>query len=559
MKNKRKFEKGSVLILSFMTFAVLFTIGQGFFARSLNEAKLSEISLSERQAFYLAEGGKNAALADLRVRATATLNNGVRGVSDIARLQSYLPISRSLEFLRDYAGFTLDNPGISGNVYVIPPGRDIGTGNYSSLIEVFTNGAPSNGVPPNPERFVFPYRYQISATGSSTIRGTVQQFVQSTGVFTVTVERANFARYALFTNTHTSPSGGVVWFTDRTNFTGPVHTNGRFSFANNPSGSFTNGATQSEQTARFYNNGSALLLDADRNGTRDVPVFQGGFSRGVSQIALPSTTDRQNQQRAALGLGSSESIPALSNGIYLPQNNGAVIGGIYVQGDAQVTLARDAQGHQRYAIQQGSTTQEITVNPSTNTTTVTTGSTTTTYTGTPRGIVYVEGNVSNLSGTVSNETQLTIASRNDLQITNHVRYENYRTTPTLNANGERNLLGLLSWEGNVRITTAAPDDLDIHGTVMAPAGIFTVDNYSRGSSRGTVNLLGGAITYNYGAFGTFRGVQPISGYGRNFVYDTRMRQGQSPPYFPTITLFVADNTGVNNRPTWDRRRRDVSP
>lgn len=558
---KIKNEKGSVLILSFMTFTLLFTIGQAFFTRTVNEAKLSELALSQTQAFYLAEGAKNAAIAEVRERATANIDQQVKGIIDISTLQSYLP-SRSLEFMRDYSHAGGLDPRFALTAGTISPSAildilrpDAGGGSYSARIELFPNGDATNsgGV------YTFPYRYQISASGTSNLRG-VQQFVQAQGAFTVTIQRDNFARYALFTNTHTSPSGSIVWFTNQTQFQGPVHTNDRFSFANNPSGTFTDSTSQGEQTARFYNSGNNLLLDANANAALDVPSFQAGFSRGVTTIPLPSTTDKVSQQRTALGLSAGETIPKMKKGIYLPADGSVLKGGIYVEGDAsEVSLTVDASGHQKYCIvTQGSTTREITVNPSANTTTVVdSGKSATTYSGTPRGLLYVEGSIQGLSGTVSNETELTIATKDDLMIDNHVKYQNYATTPALNALGQKNILGLLSWERDVRIATTAPNDLNIHGTVMAPNGVFTVDNYNKGSPRGTVTLLGGVITKNYGAFGTFSGSNPVSGYGRNFVYDTRMREGQSPPYFPTISLFAAYNDGVQNAPTWDRVQGNV--
>lgn len=557
-----KEKKGSVLVLSFMTFAILFVVGQAFLSRTFSDMKLSENALSQAQAFYLAEGAKNATLAELRQRTTTHIDQRVRGVSDIASLQSYLPISRSLEFLRDYAyagsgdaRFALDNPGWGDRAYLVISSPNAVTGSYTTLLEVFTNGTPSI---PFPGVFVFFYRYQISSIGTAT-RGGMQQFVQATGTFTITVQRDNFARYALFTDTHTAPSGTIVWFTNLTTFRGPVHSNDRFSFANNPSGTFTDGVSQRQQTARFYNNGNAILLDADRNGNRDVPQFQNGFTRSVNRIPLPSMTVRDDQKRVALGLNPNERIPNMSNGIYLPADGTTLKGGIYVQGDAHVTLTMDQESHQRYTVRQGSTTKEITVKPETATTVVRTGNTTETYTGTPRGILYTAGAVQSLSGTVSNQTQVTIATENDLLINQHLRYQNYSTTPTLNASGQRNLLGLLSWNGNVRITPSAPDNLEIHGTLMTPNGVVTVDNYSQGNPRGTVTLLGGVIENQYGAFGTFQGTQQRSGYGRNFVYDGRMLQGQSPPYFPTITLFTAVNNGVRNLPAWDRKRGHAPP
>src|SRR3989304_2538274 len=49
--------------------------------------------------------------------------------------------------------------------------------------------------------------------------------------FSVVARRENFARYALFTHEHLTPDGQPIWFTSRTSFDGPVHTNGEFRFA----------------------------------------------------------------------------------------------------------------------------------------------------------------------------------------------------------------------------------------------------------------------------------------------------------------------------------------
>ena len=112
------------------------------------------------------------------------------------------------------------------------------------------------------------------------------------------------------------------------------------------------------------------------------------------------------------------------------------------------------------------------------------------------------------------------------------------------------LFGVKSRGGDVRIGTSAPDDISIHGIVMAPHGVFEVDNYSSGSPRGTATLLGGAITDFYGPFGTFSGDSNISGYGRNFVYDARMLSGFTPPYFPYMTNFTSFISGLDSRPVW---------
>lgn len=211
-----------------------------------------------------------------------------------------------------------------------------------------------------------------------------------------------------------------------------------------------------------------------------------------------------------------------------------------------------------YTITRGTNTKKITVDYTNSQTIVANisgsgGTAPGTYQGIPNGInnqgiiIYGNGGISNFSGTVQSHTTVTVSSNSDIVINNHLMYQDYTPdnpdTPEseLSAADTENLLGILTWNGNVRIGTSAPPNLNIHGVVMVAGrnGVFTVDNYQAGSPRGVVTLLGGVITDFYGAFGTFIGSQPVSGYGRNFVYDGRMLEGMSPPDFPTTLSFDA--------------------
>ena len=74
-----------------------------------------------------------------------------------------------------------------------------------------------------------------------------------------------------------------------------------------------------------------------------------------------------------------------------------------------------------------------------------------------------------------------------------------------------------------------------------------------------MNLLGGVIEKYYGAFGTAssQGVQ-LTGYGRNFTFDTRMARGSTPPYFPTTSQFMVTSgsqTLAGVKPAW----RETTP
>ncbi|MGH2373858.1 MAG: hypothetical protein ACRDIC_10385, partial [bacterium] len=226
-----------------------------------------------------------------------------------------------------------------------------------------------------------------------------------------------------------------------------------------------------------------------------------------------------------------------------------------------------------YTLVQGGQTVTVTIDRSAGTTTVTNTAwspSTRTFAGVPKGwqgpgnanaaIIYVQGNILSLGGTLEENEQTSIVTSGRMDITDHLRYERPPVVTNPNDN-PLNVLGLYSAGNEIRITTVAPNDLDLHAVLMA--GIVgdgfnssvNVQNYNVGSPRGTVRLIGGIIEEYYGAFGTFdpNTGNPVTGYGRDFRYDRRMSRGFTPPYFPTTNLYevVQGNEALAGvRPVW---------
>jgi hypothetical protein len=247
-------------------------------------------------------------------------------------------------------------------------------------------------------------------------------------------------------------------------------------------------------------------------------------------------------------------------------------GGIFVKGDASVSLSVPSAGIAQYTITQSSNTWTVQVNKASNQTKIKLNSGSyTTYTGLPNGMFYVDGSVTGLAGTLEKDSQVTLAATNDVTITGNLVYENYTAASggnPVNAEGAGNLMGVLSWNKNIHIGTSAPDDVNIHATLMAPStasgyGQVVVDSYNsttlgsksniNQSPRGNATVLGGVIMNQYGAFGTVAGNPPnqtYTGYARNFIYDKRMAQGMAPPYFPTTGKVIGTLTGLTDRPNW---------
>lgn len=563
LKNRR----GIALAISFLVIVVLLILGSVFVLRSINEKNSADIEKKSIQTFYLAEAGGNEALNKLDFLINTDLMSTVNAANPQVlanNVRSYVNAGDGLKFLFDYGKeggsqqFSCPSscttcPNNCASAGYNGLATNLGQGNYQYTITITENGNP---ITVSTDIWDFPYNYKIASTGK--VAGVSRKVITS-GDFTVRVQHDNFARYALFDEHHTMPSGGLVWFTNRTSFSGPCYTNDQFAFYGNPAGTFQGLVTQHINKAWFYNNGSQVQLDANSNGNIDVPVFNDQFLRGQPEINLESSVTQQDlMNQAQGGVGGS-----YSNGIYVNNSGGNVIGGIYVKGDATVEMGKVSTDQATYNITQGSTTKIITVNYTTNQTTVqTVGGSTSTYNGKPDGmdnlgtIIYVDGGVNSLKGLVQKNSQVTVSSQSDIIITDNITYEDYNAGPPPDAEGKTNLLGILSWGGNVRVGNAAPNDINIHGTVMARNGIFTVDDYDSRCAPpngcGIATLLGGSITDFYGPFGTFNSAtgQQQTGYGRNFVYDGRMSEGQAPPYFPSMKTFIAFTNDITDKMTW---------
>ena len=412
-----------------------------------------------------------------------------------------------------------------------------------------------------PTKQTYDYRFTIQATGN--VRSTGTRRVQSSGILRVSAERGNFADYLIFTNTHTSASSSAIWFTSSTSFDGRAHTNTTFRFAYKPT--FQDLVTQHDAQAYFYNGGSPVQLNANNNGTTDVPNLYGGFNRNQGTVPLPTNSFSQ-QGAAVLASTNSGTAPSNSlinkyitggintsggtppNGIYLNQLSGD-LGGIYVQGslDQCKMWADTVANRQWYQLQQGSTYRTIMVDMAANQTQVwnstnTAGAPANTYSDVPKGIMYVNGGISDLRGpdrsgstvlpAIAEKTEMLITATNDVVIQRDVTMDSYA-----NAN---NVLGIYSSGGSVRIGTGAPADCNLDAYVMATgsSGEFTVDSYGSGSPRGTFHLRGGMVASYYGGFFTFNTAGVLqTGYARDFHYD---RRGLIPPYFPNTNRYTAD-------------------
>lgn len=226
-------------------------------------------------------------------------------------------------------------------------------------------------------------------------------------------------------------------------------------------------------------------------------------------------------------------------------------GGFYINGNASVTLTATTSSSgkptQTYTITQGGTTTTIVVDSAAGTTTLQSGSTTLALQGIPSQLdpttgqpiiqndpsgtavnptlVYVNGQVTGLSGTVQNNTGITVAAASNVSITGDVTYlQSPVSIPAdvLNSSTNAGVLGIFT-TGNINLYPDAQGNLTVNGS-LAAIGSGTSGFATPGGSINTWTIVGGR------AEDQAHSVRIGSG---NTYYDQRFANNFGPPWFPT--------------------------
>ncbi len=590
-------QRGVAMAIALLLVVNLGILEGAFVAGTIQAAKMAVVERARSKTFYAAQAGAQAAIKKVDKLINGYLQTTIKNASPsgiVTDAKARVTAGDGIGWLVNAVSTDANNDNIrelilaqDGDQAIFTFNTTTGTEDYTFKLDdvnynykiTFTEKADPVAV--GVDKWDFAYVFRIESNG---VVGSMSSQVAVIGDFTVRLQKDNFAKFSLYTDSQNAPDGSRVWFTGRTLFYGPVHTNDLFNFAYNPGGTFQMLVTQVESMARFMDGGSETLMNNDHNGTEDVPIFQDGFNRNVSSITTPTGTS-ENAMITEATNGSTYG----TDGVYLPttSNGKTLTAGIYVKGDCKITMSVNTADQAVYSIVQsgahGSTIQkDITVDITGNKTTLTDYSQspvkTYSYIGTPVGvsksgtIVYVTGAVSAFQGTVQKDTEITVASHGNLTISDDVKYAVY--TPGVGTPGTTgyvppsadnpdsagadpdNLLGIVSWAGAVHIASTAPSDLEVHATIMSTstsssAGYFQADSWNTGSVKGMVTLLGGVITNKYGAFGQMDSHgNYLHGYGRNFVYDQRMMEGKSPPYYPSLTTFIAFTNDITDKLVW---------
>jgi len=305
--------------------------------------------------------------------------------------------------------------------------------------------------------YQYTYPYTITAIGQSL--ASEQQIVEDAGNITVNVgigqsgsTAQSFAGWGMFIDQFPECTDGDLVAGA---LTGPVFTNGAWTFANSGSYTFTGtiGSVSPTFGYDFSPTGGSCYGSSAQSyksgGSTIAPAFQGTVNLGANSVPLPANSFNQkeavvdglgntwtsytpSQQDVAMNAvlktvdGSSTAYPAAgttNTGVYMsysqttppaaPSNN-MIGGGIYVEGNADsvvLTASTTGDSSEIYTITQGSTVTTVTVDATSNTTTIgskKSGVTKTTVingvpdnlTGSivsPATMLYVDGNIGNSS------------------------------------------------------------------------------------------------------------------------------------------------------------------
>lgn len=371
--------------------------------------------------------------------------------------------------------------------------------------------------------------------------------------------QTSFGKYAYFTDRETSSvSGGRIWFFSGDRLRGPVHSNneGNSDFQINwggPGPIFEGQVTSAGDRIDY----SPAPPTTEPQFCQIYLSGSRGYQLGVDRIPLPNSSDMQK----SVAWNSMAAYPT-TTGVYTNPD-----GGIYIHGDAQIAMLVDGSGNQQFRITQGLTVTTLTVDLQNNRLGKQVGSGATTWTaGSRNGVLYCQGNITSLSGTIANNvvnggippyvdkrSAFTIATDvnggKSITVSNSIKHKTaYDPTlgPTDPANLHAGTLGLIG--RNVTVAAGAPTNLEIDAMILAGSeqttdGSFSVADYSSKRPTGTLKVLGGIIQKARGPVGTLSGGLLSTGYAKDYWYDQRMAD-TPPPYFPT--------TGGYDRISWRR-------
>lgn len=613
----QKDERGVALLASLMLLLLMTGLSVAMVMSVRSDLLVNGYYRNFRGSFYAADSGLNIARQSIVNQIAADLATLGPGYNP----QTTVPLSvtedtaiQSLISSTYGGGYQSINTGNASNSWPAKYKITNITFTYSQCIPLNATGtclAPVGA--PTGYRYIFNYSMTAVGAGqgafgmnpseSTTLNDNGSVFVNASGAGAST--KLNFAAYGMFIDQYNICDGTTLV---PGTISGPVFTNGSWNFGTSGKYIFTDPVGQNGADAGYqFPTGSPSCDQVagpsdQKGGTTIAPTFQNGFSLNQPKIPLPPND--YNQERSVLdstgtsgtAVGKQDLNANLrdvtgnpypktgntSSGVFLPYtvdangNNPTFSGGgIYVEGNAQVTLSPGANGTaQIYTIVQNGVTTTVTVDgggrtDGTGTTTITTGGLTQVINGVPvlkdpatgnitgdDTMLYVNGNITGLSGpgqgvpAIQDGTALTITAAGSVTITGDILYKTEPVTLTqttdpvtgqtvpadtlIPANNKGQALGIFTATGDIDLKNGQSNgnlEIDASLATLSQGGTGGLTNV--GNTINTLTIVGGRIQNN---------IKNINTTTRNVFFDRRYGQGFSPPWFPSTNVTIAPGT-----------------
>jgi Tfp pilus assembly protein PilX len=577
-------EQGAALVTTLLLLLLLTAMSLTMVLSVSSDMLINGYYRNYRSSFYAADSGLNITRQSMVSQILAAVPAKI--VPGVAPIPPGTDTAIQGNILSYYGKNSSLNSGQSTNSW--PESYRISN---ASLSLVTTPPQPIVSTDKNGNVTAYQYTYNYSLTSVGQSRGNENTTLSDSGSFIINATLAtptvtSFAAYGMFIDQWSICSGSTLV---PGTISGPVFTNGAWTFGDAGPYTFTGTVgSVSPQAGYSHNNGrcNAVSTTSDKSGNSTVaPNFQAGFNLNQSPIPLPPND--YNQKRAALdGKGTSGTAVTNSDlnsvmrdvnktpypssgtnsGVYLPYTVDAqgkatfAGGGIYVKGDASVTLAASGGSAEVYTVVQNGVATTITIDPGSNTTVVTAGGNTTTIAGVPAqkdpatGAVtrnatmfYVDGNITSLSGpgqgkpAIQDGTALTITAANNVTVTGDILYKTPPVTQTQNqipgtpadtlipGNDNNQVLGIFTSTGDIQLKNSQSNgNLEIDGSVATISQNGTGGIVNIGNAINTLTIVGGRIQNQ---------IKNINSTTRNVFFDGRFASnGFAPPWFPSTTV-----------------------
>lgn len=463
----------------------------------------------------------------------------------------------------------------------------------SSETIVGSCGAITKGTPTSYE---YVYKYQIVSYGKAA--GAQKATVEETGTLRITADLASsggtktsFAAYGMFIDQNTICDGSSLV---AGTISGPVWTNGSWTFGTNGAYEFTDQVTSVgsnfgyqfsnkcyQSAATSYKSGNstiapkfalppvlgakaAPLPDNDYNQLRAVLDGKGAPPcTDPSGATCPSATQPSKAElHADLFTVNKTAYPTTGGqGVYLPLDTSTNPptfdgGGIYVEGNADITLALSGSTGQVYTVKNNGVTTTVTIDNAANTTSVCCDSKgkTLTVSGVPQQIdpntgeavrdatmLYVNGSITSLKGpgegannpAIQDGTALTVTASGTVTITGDIRYKTEPVTLTpddtlIDGADKGQTLGIYTAGGDIQLNNKqSSGNLQIDASIASISAKGSGGLVNTGNSINKLTIVGGRIQNT---------IKNINATTRNVYFDKRYQKGLAPPWFPSTTI-----------------------